>query len=1074
MNPPGAPRCPYRGLVPFAEADAGLFFGRDAEIRIVAANLLAARLTLLYGDSGVGKSSILHAGVVPHLRRAAQTSLRRLGRPRFHVVVVDRWQDDPLASLAERLNESLRTALGDREPPQRQPGRFAEFLAAWTEALGGSLLFIFDQFEEYLRYHERESGEATFAEEFPRAVTQADLKVNFLLAVREDEYARLDRFKPRLPGLYRNYLRLRYLGPEAAREAIVKPLEVFCARDPAPAGPARIEPELVDAILEDVRTGRVVLGEAGLGVARSAAPETRIQTPYLQLVLTRVWQAEAAAGSAIMRLATYRDLGGADRIVRAHLDGVLDDFPRAEQATAAAIFRHLVTPSGAKVAHSLTDLADYARCPLEQLQRVLDRLCGDVRILRPVPPSREQPEAPRFEIYTDSLAKPVLDWGTRFRRAQEQAEAEAKLAEERRRKLVFLRLSVGLAAAFLLAATLGALAWRNWREALVREAITRAAGLLETDPEASVRALAEAGRLMWLQPRAIQRHTEGALREALLVSHRRPARGPVPPDLVRTNAWQWTSPDSALVLRRSGTAKGVLEMRRTRPATSSAETWEPFDTGLNDEVLAVAFGPRTGAIAMGGPGAVRVWHAADLPAGSPRLVLAHTNTIVRAAAFSPDESLLATVGDDAVTRLWQLADGTLTRSHAEGTPGVNDVAFSPDGRFLATARNDHTAVVWQVADGKPVAILRGHGRPVMRVRFSADGQRVWTADAAAEVRCWASRTGRILAEIPGAGRIVAAAPMPGGMLLASAATEGGRVWRQAGGTALVEVAAVNFPVMRAAFSANGRLVALAGRTASVEVRDVAQPAQPPVILTASNQVIALSFAPDPALLATVDRDGHAMVWRWREGMHGPAFRAGKAVDGHVLFDRAGTQLILASGNQPQVFALSAPPSPGNVVTQALLTGPLHGDSVTWLALAADGAGVLSADASGTVQVWNLASGHATWSGALSTRDNAVGSGAFAPNGRFVVTGGAEGVAHVWDLAHANLPPLLELPGHRTPTQGDVVAVWFADDGRAVFTAGRDGTVRRHATEELGAWPDLMALAAERLREDPQPGSLLPP
>lgn len=1065
MNPPGAPRCPYRGLVPFAEVDAALFFGRDAEIRIVAANLLAARLTLLYGDSGVGKSSILHAGVVPHLRRAAQTSLRRLGRPRFHVVVVDRWQDDPLLTVAERLNDSLRAALGDREPPQPEPGRFAEFLAAWTEALGSSLLFIFDQFEEYLRYHERESGEARFAEEFPRAVTQPDLKANFLLAVREDEYARLDRFKPRLPNLYRNYLRLRYLGPEAARDAIVKPLEVFRAQDPAPAGPTRIEPELVDAILADVRTGRVVLGETGLGVARSAAPETRIQTPYLQLVLTRVWQAEATAGSAVMRRATYHDLGGADRIVRAHLDGVLADFPQAEQATAAAIFRHLVTPSGAKVAHSLSDLADYARCPPEQLQVVLDRLSGPVRILRPVPPSREQPETPRFEIYTDSLAKPVLDWGNRFRRAREHAEAEAKLAEERRRKLVFLRLSVGLAAAFLLAATLGVLAWRNWREALVREAITRAAGLLETDPEASVHALAEAGRLMWLQPPAIQRHTEDALRQALLTSHRRPAAGPVPPDLVRTNTWEWNSPDGALGFRRSSTAKGVLEMRRTRPSTGPALVWEPFETGLNDEVLAVAFGPRGGAIAVAGPGAVCIWDTTDLPAGSPRLVLAHTNTTVRAAAFTPDESLLATVGDDAVTRLWDLADGMLTRSQAEGTPGVNDVAFSPDGRFLATARNDHTAVVWQVADGKPVAVLRGHGRPVTRVRFSADGQGMWTADAAGEVRCWASRTGQVLAEIPGAGRIVAAAPTPDGVLLVSTAAEGGRVWRHAGGTALVEVAAVDFPVGRAAFSANGRQVALAGRTAAVEVRDVAPPTGPPVVLTASNQVIALNFAPDPALLATLDRDGHATVWRWREGTHGPVFRTGKAVDGHVLFDRAGTRLILTSGNQPQVFALNAPPSAGNVVAQALLAGPLHGDSVTWLALAADGASVLSMDASGTVQVWNLASGQPTWSGALSARDNALGSGAFAPNGRFVVTGGAEGVAQVWDLAHANLPPLLELPGHRTASQGDVVAAWFADDGRAVFTAGRDGTLRRHATEELVAWPELKALAAERLHAD---------
>ena len=44
------------------------FFGREKEMRLIAANLFASPLTLLYGASGVGKSSILRAGVINHLR----------------------------------------------------------------------------------------------------------------------------------------------------------------------------------------------------------------------------------------------------------------------------------------------------------------------------------------------------------------------------------------------------------------------------------------------------------------------------------------------------------------------------------------------------------------------------------------------------------------------------------------------------------------------------------------------------------------------------------------------------------------------------------------------------------------------------------------------------------------------------------------------------------------------------------------------------------------------------------------------------------------------------------------------
>src|SRR5207247_2468448 len=66
-------RSPYRGLAPFgdSELDALLFFGRERETEVVTANVIASRLTVLYGPSGVGKSSLLRAGVARRLRELA-------------------------------------------------------------------------------------------------------------------------------------------------------------------------------------------------------------------------------------------------------------------------------------------------------------------------------------------------------------------------------------------------------------------------------------------------------------------------------------------------------------------------------------------------------------------------------------------------------------------------------------------------------------------------------------------------------------------------------------------------------------------------------------------------------------------------------------------------------------------------------------------------------------------------------------------------------------------------------------------------------------------------------------------
>src|SRR5215208_2425995 len=77
MRPPAEPSTrartgPYVGLDFFGEADADVFFGRDDERKMIIGNLRASRLTLLYAESGVGKSSLLRAGVAARLRRQAE------------------------------------------------------------------------------------------------------------------------------------------------------------------------------------------------------------------------------------------------------------------------------------------------------------------------------------------------------------------------------------------------------------------------------------------------------------------------------------------------------------------------------------------------------------------------------------------------------------------------------------------------------------------------------------------------------------------------------------------------------------------------------------------------------------------------------------------------------------------------------------------------------------------------------------------------------------------------------------------------------------------------------------------
>ena len=90
--------------------------------------------------------------------------------------------------------------------------------------------------------------------------------MSFLIAIREDALARLDRFKGRIPNLFENYVRIRHLSVSQAEAAILEPLRRHNQLLPDQE-PWTAEPELVRRVLEGVRVGRVVLAVVGRGGA---------------------------------------------------------------------------------------------------------------------------------------------------------------------------------------------------------------------------------------------------------------------------------------------------------------------------------------------------------------------------------------------------------------------------------------------------------------------------------------------------------------------------------------------------------------------------------------------------------------------------------------------------------------------------------------------------------------------------------------------------------------------------------------------------------------------------------------
>ena len=807
MTDVAPPKTPYVGLVPYDEEDADLFFGRDEEKRIVAANLRATRLTIVYGPSGVGKTSLLQAGVVHDLRRQILAEgAARPARSRFGICVFRAWRDDPLPALMAAIGAAAAESRGrDIVRPWRPGTPPVATLRAWTKRVR-TLLVVLDQFEEYFLYHEDEDGDGTFAGEFPAIVNEPNLRVNFLISIREDAWAKLDRFEGRIPRLFANYVRVEHLSRAAARQAIERPIGEWNRRLPPGEEPYVLEDALVDAVVDAAaRTGELVPAEVGEAALRLPGGADAVEAPFLQLVMEKLWRATLQAGARELTLARLEELGGAQQIVENHLLDALGGLTRHEQEVAADLFRFLVTRSKAKIAHPASDLAEWTGRPEAEVSGVLEKLSrGESgRILRPIPPPDES-ESTRYELFHDVLAEPILEW----RRGFEQERARrAALRRFARIGGVLLALVAVFAALGIWALVQRSDAKRAARSATSLALASAAAGQRVTHLDESLLLGLEAYRA---SPSAEAASSMvGALEAARSSGAETILRGFR--DGVRTVAF---SPDGHLLAASSlSGAVRVWDLQGRRPLGS------PLQGGWG-EVWSVAFSPDGRTLAFSGAdGAVRLLDVRN------RTVLAvlRTQDRVDGVAFSPDGRTLASAGRDGTVRLWNLRDrrplGPPLRGH---TDRVVSVAFSPDGRTLASAGFDQTVRLWDVRTGRALGPpLRGHTGAIVSVAFSPDGRTLASSDLDGTIRLWDVRT-----------RTPRGRPLRG---------NAGEVWS-------------------VAFSADGRTLALSGWNGTVSLRSAHGLGLVGELRGHSGHVDGVAFSPDGRTLASAGFDGTVRLW----------------------------------------------------------------------------------------------------------------------------------------------------------------------------------------------------------------------
>jgi tetratricopeptide (TPR) repeat protein len=318
-------RAPYVGPQPFDRKDARLFFGREAEVRMLLSYIVANRVVLLYAPSGAGKTSLLNAGVIPLLEHDEDFEVLPPARVRgfaaddappsdvgnvyvYNALV--HWTGEAAAKSrltvgAEKADERRRKDADRRVSPAMTLKEFLESRATRTDRPDRPTprAVVFDQFEElFTAYPEFWEQRVQFFRQVGEAL-EADSYLRVVLALREDHLAELLSFVDARPPMFPEPVRFRLerLGRDAALEAITRPLE----------GTGRaFAPDVAKRLVDDLLTSRVDT-EAPV---RGEFLGQFVEPMHLQLAGQSLWAGLAEDASEI----THRDLrkfGDVDQVL---------------------------------------------------------------------------------------------------------------------------------------------------------------------------------------------------------------------------------------------------------------------------------------------------------------------------------------------------------------------------------------------------------------------------------------------------------------------------------------------------------------------------------------------------------------------------------------------------------------------------------------------------------------------------------------------------------------------------------------------------------------------------------------
>ncbi len=984
-------RAPYLGLEPFSAADADRFVGREREIDALSNRLRTTALQIVVGASGAGKSSFVHAGVVPALPPGSRIVTMRPG-------------SRPVATLAARLGAAGVAAADVRAlldaPSASTPALgAAEAPAADAVGGGGPLVVVVDQLEELFTLCRDEAARERFDGIVDALASTPDGRIRVICTLRDDfvmRAAALPLLGPRLASS------VFFLG-NPSREDLIRTIVEPARRAGYELSDAELAPEMADAV-----TGRP--GALAL----------------LSFTASRLWELRDRQFHQLTRRA-YEGMGGVGGALGQHAEQTIAALGPEERRLVREAFRHLVTAEGTRAQLSIAELGQALDSP--SAGAVIDKLVT-ARLLV----IAEHEDGARVEIVHEALlaawprAREWIREDADSARMRDQVRSAARQWDERGRVRGLLWRDEAL----------GELErWRVRHEEHGLTALERAFADASRDATARVRrfrrlslvtAFAVLGVALaitlWLRGEAAHQRSVADHQRGLADQRAREIQA----QLVRSHVERG---QQALL---GGDVKAALEALEAAYSMGDRSHAVRF-------MLARARESKEAELATLAGHAGQVWFAAFSPDGTRVLTAGldpavylwdpTTGRVVALRGHAPPVLATWTPGGEVLTadaagtiRMWA-GDGQLRASIAGGPSAASELEITSDGEHFAVARSDGSVAIGDARSGKLRTTWKADSRAIDALAFDPWGARVVTSDRSGGVVVW-SLEGRELARLEGHTRSVWGAVFDptGERVITASLDRTARVWDARSGKAIHRLVGHEDRVIDVAVDSRARRVATASADTTVRVWNLDTGESIATLRGHTAQVNAVVFAPDDQLVS-VAGDGTARVWDLSHGVQTAAYHHGGNLRGIGLDPRAGRLATGSWSSTVKIWDLRRQSRLETYTSPVARTGEDGTRSIEAMAEA----GRLARIGTGGIAAWELASSrHWTWSA------QRIEHGALSADGQLAIAADADGVLHVLD-AKGSLRHRFRGPG---PGVGCVA---LYPDGRRAATCGPGGKVR---------------------------------